>query len=285
MFRQTALILTLTLLGSAQVHAINHKYAEQLERSGCTQVTEAQGCDIHKSKAENAKAGFGTAAPADEGGLNMSYEQKLERSGCTQVSELSGCDINKSKAENAAAGFGAAPAAASASPYTGNWVATFPETGATVANIRIDDKDQVWVNDKQVSARKSDGPWCSRRAWSPIASRGIAASREKMAGSTTTPAPRGPSRPNDPVTIPTRGAEAPLVVSACLQPTPPLPLLREVQHGHHRRAGRERRPGGGIEGESGDGAGRHASDTGGKTMSQVGEGRIMTHQQHAGESI
>ena len=73
MFRQTALILTLTLLGSAQVHAINHKYAEQLERSGCT-----------------------------------------------QVSELSGCDINKSKAENAAAGFGAAPAAASASPYTGN---------------------------------------------------------------------------------------------------------------------------------------------------------------------
>lgn len=157
MFRQTALILTLTLLDSAQVHTINHKYAEQLERSGCTQVTEAQGCDIHKSKAENAKAGFGTAAPADEGGLNMSYEQKLERSGCTQVSELTGCDINKSKAENAAAGFGAAPAAASASPYAGNWVATFPETGATVANIRIDDKDQVWVNDKQVSARKSDG--------------------------------------------------------------------------------------------------------------------------------
>ncbi|KEP91794.1 hypothetical protein [Aeromonas caviae] len=110
MFRQTALILTLTLLGSAQVHAINHKYAEQLERSGCT-----------------------------------------------QVSELNGCDINKSKAENAAAGFGAAPAAASVSPYAGNWVATFPETGATVANIRIDDKDQVWVNDKQVSARKSDG--------------------------------------------------------------------------------------------------------------------------------
>lgn len=157
MFRQTALALTLTLLGSAQVHAINAKYAEQLERSGCTQVTEAQGCDIHKTKAENAKAGFGAAAPAADSGLNMSYAQKLERSGCTQVSELSGCDINKTQAENAAAGFGAAPAAASASPYAGNWVATFPETGATVANIRIDDQDQVWVNDKQVSARKSDG--------------------------------------------------------------------------------------------------------------------------------
>ncbi|WP_421189684.1 hypothetical protein [Aeromonas sanarellii] len=61
MFRQTALALILSLLGYAQVQAINAKYAEQLERSGCTQVTEAQGCDIHKSKAENARAGFGTA--------------------------------------------------------------------------------------------------------------------------------------------------------------------------------------------------------------------------------
>ncbi|MFM5880796.1 hypothetical protein ACET7V_15410 [Aeromonas sanarellii] len=157
MFRHAALALTLSLLGSAQVQAINAKYAEQLERSGCTQVTEAQGCDIHKSKAENARAGFGTAAPAAEGGLNMSYEQKLARSGCTQVSELNGCDINKTRAENEAAGFGTAPAAASASPYAGNWVATFPETGATVASIRIDDRDRVWVNDKQVKARKSDG--------------------------------------------------------------------------------------------------------------------------------
>jgi len=156
MFRNAALILILSLLGSAQVHAINAKYAEQLERSGCTQVTEAQGCDIHKSKAENAKAGFGTPAPAADGGLNLSYKQKLERSGCTQVSELNGCDINKTKAENAAAGFGAAPAT-SGSPYAGNWVATFPETGATVATIRIDAQDRVWVNGKPVKAKKSDG--------------------------------------------------------------------------------------------------------------------------------
>ncbi|MBL0481776.1 hypothetical protein [Aeromonas veronii] len=158
MFRNAALLITLTLLGIAPAHSISAKYAEQLERSGCTQVTEAQGCDIHKTKAENAKAGFGTAAPAAEGGLNLSYEQKLERSGCTQVSELNGCDINKTKAENAAAGVGNAPAAAtSASPYAGNWIATFPQTGATVANIRIDGKDQVWVNDKKVNAKKSDG--------------------------------------------------------------------------------------------------------------------------------
>ena len=108
--RTAALLVTLTLLGMAPAHAINAKYAQQLERSGCT-----------------------------------------------QVSELSGCDINKPQAENAAAGFGDAPAATSASPYAGNWVATFPETGATVATIRIDGKDQVWVNDKQVKAKKSDG--------------------------------------------------------------------------------------------------------------------------------
>ncbi|NJI07738.1 hypothetical protein [Aeromonas veronii] len=158
MSRNAALLITLTLLGITPAHAISAKYAEQLERSGCTQVTEAQGCDIHKTKAENAKAGFGAAAPAAEGGLNLSYEQKLERSGCTQVSELNGCDINKTKAENAAAGVGNTPAAAtSASPYAGNWIATFPQTGATVANIRIDGKDQVWVNDKKVNAKKSDG--------------------------------------------------------------------------------------------------------------------------------
>ena len=158
MSRNAALLITLTLLGITPAHAISAKYAEQLERSGCTQVTEAQGCDIHKTKAENAKAGFGAAAPAAEGGLNLSYEQKLERSGCTQVSELNGCDINKTKAENATASVGNAPAAAtSASPYAGNWIATFPQTGATVANIRIDGKDQVWVNDKKVNAKKSDG--------------------------------------------------------------------------------------------------------------------------------
>ena len=155
MFRNAALLVTLGLLGIAPAYAINAKYAQQLERSGCTQVSEAQGCDIHKTKAENAKAGFGDSADT---GLNLSYEQKLDRSGCTQVSELNGCDINKTKAENAAAGFDNASAkATSGSPYTGKWIATFPETGATVANIRIDGKDQVWVNDKKVKAKKSDG--------------------------------------------------------------------------------------------------------------------------------
>ncbi|HFV9214619.1 TPA: hypothetical protein ACIAHZ_003993 [Enterobacter roggenkampii] len=48
--------VALAILATAPAHAINAKYRAQLERSGCTQVTEADGtCDIHKTKAENAK--------------------------------------------------------------------------------------------------------------------------------------------------------------------------------------------------------------------------------------
>lgn len=101
------------LLATTPAHAINAKYRQQLERSGCTQVTEAQGCDITKSKAENAKAGFVTDAPA-------------------------------------------AAAATTKSPYTGQWVAKGP-TGATVATIRIDDKEHAWVNGKRVATKRSDG--------------------------------------------------------------------------------------------------------------------------------
>ncbi|MDD8344945.1 hypothetical protein LAW33_22520 [Escherichia coli] len=43
---------------SSSAWAINKEYRHKLEQSGCTQVSEAQGCDINKTKAENAKAGF-----------------------------------------------------------------------------------------------------------------------------------------------------------------------------------------------------------------------------------
>jgi len=56
----------ITALSSASAHAINAKYREQLQRSGCTQVSEAQGCDITKTKEENAKSGFiNQASPED----------------------------------------------------------------------------------------------------------------------------------------------------------------------------------------------------------------------------
>jgi hypothetical protein len=57
--------LAILLLAQSPAHAINDKYRQQLEKSGCTQVSELQGCDIHKTKVENAKAGFSNpAAPA-----------------------------------------------------------------------------------------------------------------------------------------------------------------------------------------------------------------------------
>ncbi len=77
------------------------------------------------------------------------------------MSEQQGCDITKSKAENAKAGFvREAPVLAAAgsdqTPYAGNWLAK-NEQGATVATIRIDNKERVWVNGKSVNAKRSDG--------------------------------------------------------------------------------------------------------------------------------
>lgn len=41
---------------SIPAHAISAKYRAKLERSGCTQVTDANGsCDVNKTKAQNAK--------------------------------------------------------------------------------------------------------------------------------------------------------------------------------------------------------------------------------------
>ena len=113
----------LLMLATAS-HAINAEYAKKLERSGCTQISEGQGCDINKTKAENAKA----AAAAQNGAAKVP-------------------DAAPAKT---------GPSAPSGSPYTGNWIATSTE-GATVTKIRIDGKEKVWVNGKPVKAKRSDG--------------------------------------------------------------------------------------------------------------------------------
>lgn len=51
-------LLAYSAMNSA--YAIDAKYRELLIQSGCTQVSEMQGCDIYKSKEQNAKAGFVT---------------------------------------------------------------------------------------------------------------------------------------------------------------------------------------------------------------------------------
>jgi hypothetical protein len=113
--KKTLAIAIVALLSvHTSAYAINAKYRQQLERSGCTQASEAQGCDITKTKEENAKAGFETGVPAE-----------------------------KAKTSNQ-------------TPYAGQWVAVGP-TGGTVATIRIDAKERVWVNGKPVKAKRSDG--------------------------------------------------------------------------------------------------------------------------------
>jgi hypothetical protein len=68
-------IACVTLLATTSVHAMDAEYRRLLERSGCTQVTETQGCDIHKTKAENAKAGFGSAAHSSAPAQHVSHVQ------------------------------------------------------------------------------------------------------------------------------------------------------------------------------------------------------------------
>ena len=114
MMKKLIIAAGVALLAHTSAHAIDTKYRQQLERSGCTQVSETQGCDITKTKAENAKAGFVAEAPAGKG-----------------------------KAKNQ-------------TPYTGQWVAK-AASGATVATIRIDGKEHVWVNGKRVNTKRSDG--------------------------------------------------------------------------------------------------------------------------------
>jgi hypothetical protein len=114
MKKKFAIAIAAVLSVHTSAYAINAKYRQQLERSGCTQASEAQGCDITKTKEENAKAGFDTGVP-----------------------------VEKAKASNQ-------------TPYAGQWVAVGP-TGGTVATIRIDAKERVWVNGKPVKAKRSDG--------------------------------------------------------------------------------------------------------------------------------
>ncbi len=56
----SSLIAASAMLGSS-AQAIDSKYRKKLEQSGCTQLSEMQGCDINKTKDQNANSGFGLA--------------------------------------------------------------------------------------------------------------------------------------------------------------------------------------------------------------------------------
>lgn len=48
-------VLAVLVVASFNASAINSHYRDQLIKSGCDQLTVTQGCDIHKTKAENQK--------------------------------------------------------------------------------------------------------------------------------------------------------------------------------------------------------------------------------------
>jgi hypothetical protein len=54
----TAALFVVAAVPSHKAYAISEGYRKQLERSGCTQVSESQGCRLDKSKDWNTKHGF-----------------------------------------------------------------------------------------------------------------------------------------------------------------------------------------------------------------------------------
>lgn len=53
--KKLMMIVISAAVAAAPAYAINAHYRAQLERSGCTQISDGDGsCDINKTKAENA---------------------------------------------------------------------------------------------------------------------------------------------------------------------------------------------------------------------------------------
>lgn len=92
--------------------------------------------------------------------IDAKYRQQLEQSGCTQVSEVQGCDITKSKEENSKAGFveqtvEVSSPSISSTTQQPQWIAERSD-GSTLALIKIDQQQRVWVNDTRVIAVKKN---------------------------------------------------------------------------------------------------------------------------------
>ena len=113
------LIFIFALLSlAAPAHAIDAEYRQLLINSGCTQMSEMQGCDIYRTKDENATAGFVTEAPVEK---NYNDNQTKK------------------------------------SPYVGTWIAVTVDSGDKVADIYIDSNEDVRVNGASVKAERIDG--------------------------------------------------------------------------------------------------------------------------------
>ncbi|ENU30058.1 hypothetical protein F991_01855 [Acinetobacter sp. CIP-A165] len=89
--------------------------------------------------------------------IDAKYRQQLEFSGCTQLSELQGCDISKTKEENIKAGFVQSSTVVTdqnTSISQPQWIAERRD-GTSLARIKIDQQQRIWVNDLRVIAVKN----------------------------------------------------------------------------------------------------------------------------------
>lgn len=66
MIKMAFYAILLVILTASPAHAISEMYRSQPERSGCTQVTDGHGCDIHKTRAQNAASASKPALSAKQ---------------------------------------------------------------------------------------------------------------------------------------------------------------------------------------------------------------------------
>ena len=75
-------VVALFIVPAFSASAISASYHKQLERSGCTQQTDGNGCDIHKTKAQNRAA---------EARLQKNHGQSLDQIS-SEVDSIVGMD-------------------------------------------------------------------------------------------------------------------------------------------------------------------------------------------------
>ena len=64
-------------VAASPAHAISAGYRAQLERSGCTQETDGNGCDIHKTAAQNGFSRADMAEKKKQHDANLKHSQEV----------------------------------------------------------------------------------------------------------------------------------------------------------------------------------------------------------------
>lgn len=133
----SSMIATCALLG-LNAQAIDSKYRAKLEKSGCTQVSELQGCDINKTKAQNQKSGFGLAF-CGGGGIKRRIEYTIMEKSTDPMNATVTINGETQKAMTSYSFFG------NAAPPKGFVVAILPEKQGGGEFLVFNDADKNWI--------------------------------------------------------------------------------------------------------------------------------------------